>query len=106
MYEGMLVRVKPKDRDTGIMPWESLEVEWDDEADANTVNPWEVEASPSPRGVVGALFVLLPVGSTFTSMACMWRVVREPSAIASRSCMWEVLACGGQFLKHNVVCMA
>ena len=40
----MLVGVKPKDKDTGIMPWESLQIEWDDEADVNTVNPWEVEA--------------------------------------------------------------
>lgn len=36
--------VKPKDPNTGIMPWECLKVEWDDEAEVNTVNPWEVEA--------------------------------------------------------------
>ena len=45
VHEGMLVGVKQMDKDTGIMPWESLQVEWDDETDANTVNPWEVEAA-------------------------------------------------------------
>ncbi|CAN0477032.1 unnamed protein product, partial [Ascophyllum nodosum] len=43
VHEGMLVGVKQMDKDTGIMPWESLQVEWDDETDTNTVSPWEVE---------------------------------------------------------------
>lgn len=44
LYEGSLVGVKPKDESSGLMPWESLMVEWDDETQINTVNPWEVEA--------------------------------------------------------------
>lgn len=44
IYEGTLIGVKPKDPGTGMMPWECLKVEWDDEAETNTVNPWEVEA--------------------------------------------------------------
>ncbi|CAM9500221.1 unnamed protein product [Scytosiphon promiscuus] len=44
IYEGTLVGVKPKDPRADMMPWESLMVEWDDEAGMNSVNPWEVEA--------------------------------------------------------------
>lgn len=39
--------VKAKDLKAGMMPWECLLVEWDDEAGVNTVNPWEVEAVPA-----------------------------------------------------------
>lgn len=44
IYEGSVVGVKAKDPKTGLMPWECLLVEWDDDTEANTVNPWEVEA--------------------------------------------------------------
>lgn len=47
VYEGTLVGVKAKDLKAGMMPWECLLVEWDDEAGVNTVNPWEVEAVPA-----------------------------------------------------------
>ncbi|CAM9251318.1 unnamed protein product [Discosporangium mesarthrocarpum] len=43
LYEGTLTGVKPKDPSTGLMPWECLWVEWDDEMSASGVNPWEVE---------------------------------------------------------------
>lgn len=36
--------VKPRDKKSGLMPWECLMVEWDDESEINSVNPWEVEA--------------------------------------------------------------
>ncbi|CAN0378662.1 unnamed protein product, partial [Laminaria digitata] len=47
VYEGTLVGVKAKDPSTGLMPWECLLVEWDDEGGVSTVNPWEVEEVPA-----------------------------------------------------------